>query len=602
MNIFCPKCRKLIPHGASTCVSCGASFKMEDGYFDYDPENDFYWGELSLEEMKALNERAEKKGFRKACFEYFKDHPRRDLFEYFLNEDGRSAFINFIYRKDRGERCLDLGSGLGAIPSALSKLFGEVYSLELVRERVRFQTIRKRQDGIKNWTILKGNTNSLPFPDNYFDFVSANGMLEWAAIANFDESPRDVQIRFLKEIARVLKPDGVCYVGIENRTGIQYFRGALDHSGIKYTSLMPRFLANLVCFLKRKKGNFHFDTTAQAVGGKYYRVYTYTKNGYKKLLADAGISKNRIFHTNFTYNLAYAAIDDTAIPLVPRGRDVLKSKMTQFKHAKNRLSAWFFSMLTPNFLIYFTKDGVLESDFEQRIEKEKNDHGPLYFYRGFNNMLAYSLSSEKFYKTPSMTSDVLISEEKASGTSPEQMDTTLFQKTLSVLKEKYHRKTESSPNRLVRFTEWVHDIAEKHEMLTPELTSNLKKINERYAHKDIFSRNHGDVWLGNTFVSNGSVSLIDEEKDEFGLIPIELMRFLLSVTGYSMQDREKSEYKKYLGLILQEYRGVVDEEMLEDFYIPALWYEASRRGLFGSSPRKELFYFLETVRAATSRT
>src|SRR3989338_319642 len=268
MDLFCIECKKKISANQKKCGACGAPFSFLTEYIDYSPNNNFYWGEIGQEEIQELNKRSREIGYRRACFEHFKNHPRKDLFEYILNETGRTAFINFIYRKSRSKRCLDLGSGLGAIPAGLSKLFEEVYSIELVRERVEFQTIRKNQDGIKNWKIMKGSVDRLPFPDDYFDFVSANGMLEWAAVADFTDSPRNVQLNFIKEIRRVLKPEGVGYVGIENRTGVQYFRGALDHSGIPYTSLMPRFLANISCYSRQKKDNFHFDKAQKAIGAK----------------------------------------------------------------------------------------------------------------------------------------------------------------------------------------------------------------------------------------------------------------------------------------------------------------------------------------------
>ena len=574
---------------------------MKDGYLDLLPSDETYWGELSREEAVQLTNESRRIGYRLACFNHFKNHPRQDLFEYILNNRGRSAFINFIYKKSRSGRCLDLGSGMGSIPSALSKLFKEVYSIELVRERVEFQTLRKRQDNIKNWTIIKGNTNRLPFPDSYFDFVSANGMLEWAAIANFSDMPRNVQLDFLKEIKRVLKPDGICYIGIENRTSISYLRGALDHSGIQYTSLMPRFIANLVSKFKAKKDNFFFEQSGTSKGNKYYRTYTYSRWGYKKLLRTIDIKNMRIFHTGFSYNLAYAGIDDETVRAVPQGVDVLKDKLTQFKHSTNRFKAWFFSLLTPNFLIFFSKNNEpIHSDFEERIVATFKDIGPFYVYRGFNNLLAYSFGSEWFYKIPAIDSSNDITQEpKAAGRSPESINLALFQKTLQELKDKYHTKVDSRPETLLRLHDMIIAQAEQYN-LEPELAKEYAEaVVNKYKKEPIFSRNHGDVWQGNIFVEKNSVNLIDEENDSFNILPIELMRFALSICGYT---NERGELDKYVSAVKKIYAGIADEQMLRDFYIASLFYELCRFDINSDCTKPSVFYFASAIQRALRET
>ena len=62
-----------------------------------------------------------------------------------------------------------------------------------------------------------------------------------------ETNPRRTQQRFLQELGRILKPDGQLFVAIENRWNYEYFGGRPDHhSGLKYGSLLPRFLANSI--------------------------------------------------------------------------------------------------------------------------------------------------------------------------------------------------------------------------------------------------------------------------------------------------------------------------------------------------------------------
>jgi len=135
-------------------------------------------------------------------------------------------------------------------------------------------------------------------------------------------------------------------------------------------------------------------------------------------------------------------------------------------------------------------------------------------------------------------------------------------------------------------------------LVDDKLSSYLADLQKKYARNALFSHNHGDMWLGNIVLHDGVVKLIDEELDSFNILPVELMRFLLSVTGYRTQDKKKSDYLRYMQEILTLYKGLVTQEMLEDFYISTLWYELSRRDLFDDSPRKELYYFYDTLNEA----
>lgn len=81
-------------------------------------------------------------------------------------------------------------------------------------------------------------------------------------------------MQFLKEIKRVLKPQGQLFIGIENRTNYEYFTGRNDHhSGLLFGSLLPRFIANLYSVFKNRTP---------------YRTYTYNHRGCRKLLNESG--------------------------------------------------------------------------------------------------------------------------------------------------------------------------------------------------------------------------------------------------------------------------------------------------------------------------
>jgi ubiquinone/menaquinone biosynthesis C-methylase UbiE len=121
---------------------------------------------------------------------------------------------------------LDIGSGYGAITHALARAAKEVYSVEAIPERVEFTSIRLQQVGLTNVRLIQGSATELPLRENVFDFVVVNGVLEWVGEWDLGAPPKEVQLRFLRKVHRMLKPGGVLLLGIENRIGYGNFGAA----------------------------------------------------------------------------------------------------------------------------------------------------------------------------------------------------------------------------------------------------------------------------------------------------------------------------------------------------------------------------------------
>ena len=86
--------------------------------------------------------------------------------------------------------------------------------------------------GVDNIFPVASPIKSLPFSDNFFDLVILNGVLEWVALdedtileqhwdgkragkTSYRKTPEEMQIEVLKELRRVLKPDGFLYIAIK---------------------------------------------------------------------------------------------------------------------------------------------------------------------------------------------------------------------------------------------------------------------------------------------------------------------------------------------------------------------------------------------------
>jgi len=255
------------------------------------------WGEPSEAEILKAVRIAEERGYR-AAFDFLGSE-FSGMSTHFMS-GVRVDWIFHCYSHDRSSRCLDLGSGWGSLSFLLADLFDETVSLDRMPVLMNFQRLRSKEDNTQSLRLIAGDNLSLPFRDALFDLVVVNGVLEWAARGR-DGDPRSVQMRFLKEIRRCLKPGGCLFIGIENRFGLPYWFGARDHTSLSFTSILPRRVADLV--VRRALAD---------QGWTKYDTYTHSSRGYESLLREAGYDPVELLWTYPTYSYPKFAgrIDD----------------------------------------------------------------------------------------------------------------------------------------------------------------------------------------------------------------------------------------------------------------------------------------------------
>jgi len=248
---------------------------------------------------------------------------------------------------------LDIGSGYGAITHALSSIVGQVYSIEAIPERVEFTRLRLSQERILNVHQIQGTALDPPFCDASFDLIVVNGVLEWVGDWDQNGDAREVQLTFLRKLARLLKREGVLVIGIENRFGYSLFRGGIDHSGLSYTSLMPRTVASL--YMRHFNRN-HYRTTLPT--RREYRTLTYSERGYRKLLKEAGIPHHSFCWSDPGYNEPLSVIPQRGFLLRDHALNKLSEPSLAWKRgwwrwAKRRLtSGRLLRFVVPDFLIF----------------------------------------------------------------------------------------------------------------------------------------------------------------------------------------------------------------------------------------------------------
>ena len=111
-----------------------------------------------------------------------------------------------LYEKNfKQGRILDSGCGPGFIIIELAKRFNssEFYGIDLSDPLLEIANEKNKKTGlIERVKFIKADVLSVPFPDNYFDFVININMLHLV------EDP----VKMLNEIERILKPGGFFYI------------------------------------------------------------------------------------------------------------------------------------------------------------------------------------------------------------------------------------------------------------------------------------------------------------------------------------------------------------------------------------------------------
>ncbi len=106
----------------------------------------------------------------------------------------------------RARRVLDLGCGSGRHIVYLARNRFSVYGLDSSPEGIKRTRAWLRKEGLKADVRLQSMTKPLPFKDSFFDAVISVQVIHHATLAEIR--------KVVKEIARVIKKDGVVYVTV----------------------------------------------------------------------------------------------------------------------------------------------------------------------------------------------------------------------------------------------------------------------------------------------------------------------------------------------------------------------------------------------------
>lgn len=267
---------------------------------------DSYWCNVSRVQMNEVNRLAKKYGWLTAVDKLIPEY--RSAFLPYARADAQ-----YLYPIRKDSIVLDAGSMWGGLTIPIAQNCRQIYAVDKTRETLEFLKIRAEQMGFTNIHTIAADLDALPFTSHFFDIIILNGVLEWVGMlqdinlesywaghivdtTKYIKSPTSMQLAVLRELRRVLKPSGVLCLAIENRYGAQYLMGYPDdHVNIRYVSLLPRWVANII---------------TKHIRGCEYRAYTYSLTEYQKLLAQSGFTSTQ-FYGSFLHYIA----PETIVPV-----------------------------------------------------------------------------------------------------------------------------------------------------------------------------------------------------------------------------------------------------------------------------------------------
>lgn len=242
----CPKCRDklLVLENRLHCNKCSHDYVCHDNYNIF-VDHDFPGKIESKTIVKELITEIDNNGYESAVEKFVT-----------LNPDFKSSLSNTEYDKNADIifhglgrntcRCLDIKSGLGNRAEILSYIFNEVYAIEFDDDYIELQ--KKRFHGRKrnNISITKCDLLQLPFPDNFFDLILCNGVLDDITkfIKTYGQS--EAQKQLILELKRVSNENGCIIFGVGNKYGVEIKTGLIkkDNKGLsrqgfsKYRSIL----------------------------------------------------------------------------------------------------------------------------------------------------------------------------------------------------------------------------------------------------------------------------------------------------------------------------------------------------------------------------
>lgn len=186
----------------------------------------------------------------------------RDDYAYWMHE-------TLGYAETDGLDVLDVGCGQGIDVVRYALGGARVTGMDLTPRHVELAKLHTAAMGL-DVTIIEGDAEAMPFPDESFDRVSSNGVLH-----HTPDMPTA-----LREIHRVLRPGGQTCVIVYNRSSLHYWVNQVAYHGIGRGEIFrERSMAGVL------SRNVEYSST-----GARPLVRVYSPRQVRRLLTEAGFA------------------------------------------------------------------------------------------------------------------------------------------------------------------------------------------------------------------------------------------------------------------------------------------------------------------------
>jgi len=263
---ICPKCKNGITVNQEgnvlLCHKCGNEYKIINDIINFNIVKEYYSSFIIKSEFRKIL----------AEINHNKEiDPSDILFNNLANDESvklgklkvhqeQLAWLTLIDLDNKG-RVLDFGCGLGFSSLSLSKIFHEVYAVDLAFENLMYIKDQSESKYIDNIKLICGfNTAYLPFKDNFFDVIYLNEFLDSilkneTSKSHFQKkNAQKLYIKYIDEIKRILKPNGHVYMSFENgfsyKNYIQFSTEFLKFIYISYINTVNKNIVNIRYFKK----------------------------------------------------------------------------------------------------------------------------------------------------------------------------------------------------------------------------------------------------------------------------------------------------------------------------------------------------------------
>lgn len=175
-----------------------------------------------------------------------------------------SRFID--YPELKGKEVLEIGYGVGWLLAELLEAGAEVHGIDLSKSHYELCRYRFREEDID---LRVASAEDMPYPDDTFDFVAAWGVIHHAS----DDA------RCYREIHRVLKPGGRCFLMLYRKGGVKYYYQKIFKKGIVRGGLWKhRF--DVDAFIRSVTDKYTDDSPGAPISRHYTRSDLYELLGH----------------------------------------------------------------------------------------------------------------------------------------------------------------------------------------------------------------------------------------------------------------------------------------------------------------------------------